>query len=305
MTDEYSTEPTGPDGSFRLAGKAFRHRRIEAASLGFHVVEGGQEEGPAVVLLAGFPQSWYAWRRVMPLLCETHHVIAIDLPGQGDSEKPLDGYDTETAGERIHALLVVLGLERYFLVGHDIGSWIAYPYAARYPDEVRGLVLLDGNIPGITLKSTLEIGPQNWKSWHFLFHIVPDLPEALYRGNERVLIEWFFSKKSSNKPGIFTRADIDEYVRVYQALGGMRGMLGYYRAVHEDMAQNAALSGTKLKTPLLALGGSMGSAPDLFEAMKPLAENLEGGVLEDCGHYIPEEKPEELARLMLDLFSRT
>ena len=298
----YSTEPTSPDGDFILAGKPFRHRRIEAAGIAFHVVEGGQ--GPAIVLLAGFPQSWYAWRKVMPLLCDQYRVIAIDLPGQGDSEKPMDGYDTYTAGERIHALLEVMGLQEYFLVGHDIGAWISYPYTARYAEEVRRLVLLDGNIPGVTLRPTLNIGPENWKSWHFLFHIVPDLPEVLYRGNERVLIEWFFTKKSANKPGIFTGADLDEYERVYQALGGMRGMLGYYRAVHQDAAQNAVLRESKLKTPLLALGATLGSAPDLHEAMKPLAENLEGGVLEDCGHYIPEEKPQELARLMLDFFAK-
>lgn len=302
MTNAYSTEPTSPDGSFTLAGKPFRHCRVEAAGLAFHLVEGGQ--GPAIVLLAGFPQSWYAWRKVMPLLSDDYRVIAIDLPGQGDSDKPMDGYDTHTAGERIHTLLGVLGLKEYFLVGHDIGAWIAYPYTVRYPEEVRRLALLDGNIPGVTLRPTLTISPDNWKSWHFLFHIVPDLPEALYRGNERVLIEWFFSKKSSNKAGIFTRADISEYERVYQTLGAMRGMLGYYRAVHDDIAQNASLHGTKLKTPLLALGGSMGSAPDIYETMKPLAEHIEGGVLDDCGHYIPEEKPEELARLLRDFFAK-
>lgn len=302
MNNEYSTEPTKVDGSFTLAGKPFRHRRVEAAGIAFHLVDGGQ--GPAIVLLAGFPQSWYAWRKVMPLLSDRYRVIAIDLPGQGDSEKPIDGYDTQTAGERIHALLGELGLDRYFLVGHDVGAWISYPYAAKYPHEVRRLVLIDGNIPGVTLRPTLEIGPENWRSWHFLFHIIPDLPEALYQGKERVLIEWFFSKKSANKPGIFTRADLDEYERVYTTLGGMRGMLGYYRAVHQDMAQNATLRDQKLTTPLLAIGGSVGSAPDLPEAMKPLAEHLEGSIIDDCGHYIPEEKPEELVQVMHDFFAK-
>ena len=160
-------------------------------------------------------------------------------------------------------------------------------------------MLLDANIPGVTLKPAIELGPDNWKSWHFLFNSVPDLPEALLAGRERILIEWFFSRKTANKPGVFSRADIDEYERVYQTLGGLRGMLGYYRAAVEDAAQNRALRDTPLTVPVLALGGDRGSAPDLHQALKPLAQDLQGGVLEDCGHYLPEEQPRELARRML------
>src|SRR6188768_533293 len=98
----------------------FQHRTVHADDIGFHIVTAG--EGPTVVLLAGFPQSWYAWRRVMPLLAEHHRVIAVDLPGQGDSDKPAGGYDTTTTAHRLHALLAELGERRYVLVGHDIGS---------------------------------------------------------------------------------------------------------------------------------------------------------------------------------------
>jgi len=283
--------------TFALDGVPFQHRRVPVDGLGYHVVEGGA--GPALILLAGFPQSWYAWRRVMPLLAPHFRVFAIDLPGQGDSDKPLDGYDTRKAGERLRALFHTMGLTRYALAGHDIGAWIAYPYAARYADEVERVVLLDANIPGVTLKPAIELGPDNWKSWHFLFNSVPDLPEALLAGRERILIEWFFSRKTANKPGVFSRADIDEYERVYQTLGGLRGMLGYYRAAQESAAQNRALRDAPLTVPVLALGGAQGSAPDLHDALKPLALDLQGGVLEACGHYLPEEQPRELARRML------
>ena len=168
------------DTNLTLAGMPISHRQIQAAGLRFHLVEGGS--GPVGVLLAGFPQSWYAWRRVMPLLGEHFTVIAIDLPGQGDSEKPLDGYDTRTTGQRLNALLHLLGHTRYVLIGHDIGSWVAYPYAYEYASELRGVVLLDGNIPGITLQPTLTLGPDNWRNWHFLFNPIPDLPEALLQG---------------------------------------------------------------------------------------------------------------------------
>src|SRR5258707_1157336 len=144
-----------------LDGKPFRHRMISAASIRFHLVEGGA--GPTVIFMAGFPQSWYAWRRVMPILAHRYTVIAVDLPGQGDSDKPTDGYDTRTTGERINALIKTLGHKRYFRAGHDIGSWIAYPYATLYPDEVARFGLLDSNIPGVTLRPTLQLRfEQNW-----------------------------------------------------------------------------------------------------------------------------------------------
>jgi len=285
------------DTKLILAGTPFSHRQVQAAGLRFHLVEGGS--GPVVVFLAGFPQSWYAWRRVLPLLGERFTVIAIDLPGQGDSEKPLDGYDTQTTGQRIHSLLSVLGHNRYVLVGHDIGSWVAYPYAYEYADELRGVVLLDGNIPGVTLQPTITLGPENWRNWHFLFNPIADLPEALFQGRERVLIEWFFSKKTANPTATFTREDIDEYERVYASLGGMRGMLGYYRAVLEDIKQNASLTARRLSVPVLAFGGDAGSAPDLHERLLLLCTDLRGGVIKDCGHYIPEEQPEALASEIL------
>lgn len=291
-----------PDTAIVLGGLPFRHRHIDAAGLRFHLVEGGA--GPVVVLLAGFPQSWYAWRRVMPLLAERFSVIAIDLPGQGDSEKPHDGYDTKATVHRLHSLLSALEHHRYVLVGHDIGSWVAYPYAHEYDEELRGVVLLDGNIPGVTLHPTITLGPENWRTWHFLFNPIADLPEALFQGRERVLIEWFFNRKTANPAATFAREDIDEYERVYASLGGMRGMLGYYRAVFEDIKQNAPLAGLRLSVPVLALGAERGSAPDLYERLVPLCTELRGGVIKECGHYIPEEQPESLARELL-AFSTT
>jgi pimeloyl-ACP methyl ester carboxylesterase len=277
-----------------LGGPPFEHRMVAVAGLRFHCVLGGS--GPTIVLLAGFPQSWYAWRRVMPLLAPHFRVIALDLPGQGDSDKPMNGYDTQTTARRVNGLLKVLGVERHLLVGHDIGSWIGYPYAHEFEQELGGIVFLDGNIPGITLQPTFELTQSDyWRKWHFLFNMIEDLPEALLVGRERVLIEWFFNRKTAVAMSTFSRADIDEYERVYSLPGGMRGMLGYYRAVIQDMEQNQALQTRKLKLPILALGGDGGSAPNIHSAMLPLGEDVRGGVIPNSGHYIPEEQPEALA----------
>ncbi len=284
-----------------MTQQSLRHQMVLAADVRFHVVECGR--GPTVVLVAGFPQTCYAWRRVMPLLAPQFQVIALDLPGQGDSDKPAEGYDTMTAGRRVQALMETLGVRRYVFVGHDIGSWVGYPYAHQFPDELRGLVLLDGNIPGVTLAPTLTLGPDNWRTWHFLFNPIPDLPEALLTGRERILIEWFFSRKAANWTTTFSAADIDEYERAYQTLGGLRGMLGYYRAVLEDIEQNTPLTARKIDVPVLALGGEFGSAPDLYQRMQPLAEDVRGGLLANSGHYLPEEQPAALATEIINFIT--
>jgi pimeloyl-ACP methyl ester carboxylesterase len=284
-----------------LGGKSFSRRFIESGGIRFHIVDGGV--GPVVVLIAGFPQTAYAWRRIQPLLSGSYRTIAVDLPGQGYSDKPLHGYDTQTTAGRINDLVKSLGVGRHFYVGHDIGSWVGFPYAHRFAAELDGIVFIDGNIPGITLKAEVSVtSPSNWRSWHFLFNAVDDLPEALIAGKERILIEWFFNKKTANAMATFEPADIDEYVKSYAALGGLRGMLGYYRAVEDDIRQNKILAENKIKPPVLALGGDIGSAPDIYELMKPLCGSISGGQIKDCGHYIPEEQPDKLASDLLTFF---
>ena len=283
----------------RQAAGGPRHRMVTAAGIRWHDASAGT--GPAVVLVAGYPQSSYAWRHVLALLVEDHEVHAVDLPGQGYSDIPAGGYDTATTSNRLHSLTAELGLDCHVLVGHDIGAWVGYPYAHRYADELRGLVLRDANIPGVTLSPTLTLGSEsNWRNWHFLFNDVDDLPEAVLQGRERLLIEWFFRRKAADWVSTFTDADIDEYVQVYSRPGALRGMLGYYRAVLTDIEQNRELMNARLGTPVLALGGEVGSAPDLFAKMKPLAIDVRGGVIASSGHYIPEEQPQALATRIRD-----
>ncbi len=220
-------------GKIYLADKAFYHSMVDANGIRFHTVTGGK--GMPIILIAGFPQSWYAWRRVMPILADRYQVVAIDLPGQGDSDKPVNGYDTQSTGTRVHNLVGALGFDYYHIAAHDIGAWVVYPCTARYAKEIGKLIMLDANVPGVTLKSTIEVGPENWKSWHFFFHPLPDLPEILISGRERQYIQWFFQRKTFNPAGTFSTADIDEYARVYKQPGNLHGALAYYRAVFDDI----------------------------------------------------------------------
>lgn len=284
----------------------FQHRFETVDHVRLHYVVGGKPDGDWVVLLAGFPESWFAWRKVMTLLAPTYRIIALDLPGQGDSDRPLGGYDTTTLAVTVHGLLQQLGIERYFLAGHDVGAWVAYPCAALFGDEVRRLALLDAGIPGITLPDALPIAPERaWRTWHFAFHTIADLPEMLIAGKEREYLDWFLRRKAAN-PEAFSDADLEEYLRIFMKEGGLRAGLAYYRAAPLSARQNRALSAKgRLAMPVLALGSDQGSILDMASPLQVFAENVRGGTIMSCGHFLPEEQPAEVAAELTAFFSQT
>jgi pimeloyl-ACP methyl ester carboxylesterase len=276
-------------------GKRFTHHHAEARNIGIHYVEGGS--GEPILLVPGWPQSWFAWRYVMPLLADNHRVIAIDPPGLGDSGKP-DAYDTATIAAYIDAFLGVLKIDRIAFVGHDIGAWIGYAYAARHPDKVRRLALIDAAIPGIAPADAFALTPDRInKTWHFSFNALPELPEALVAGRERLYLSWLFNARSVNKAAIDADA-ITEYTRAYAAPGAMRSGFAYYRAIFDSIEQNRQTAATKLLMPVLAIGGAQWLGPLMEKMVAPVAGDLRVEVVANSGHFVPEEAPEALARLL-------
>jgi len=290
-------------GTLPPAPAGFAHHFATAGGLRFHYVAGGVETATTVVLLAGFPESWYAWRHVMPVLGERFRVIAIDLPGQGDSDKPLDGYDTQAVARRVHDLVAHLGLGRYCLAAHDVGAWVAFPYALMFGNEIEALALMDAGIPGVTLPDMLpSASDKSWKTWHFAFHAVPDLPEILLEGRERPYLEWFFWNKTVN-PRVYGEAEINEYLRIYSAPGGMRAGLAFYRAIDRSAEQNRTMTAKgKLSMPVLGLSADQGSIRDMAAAIRPFGADVRGETIKDCGHFQPEEQPEAVADALSRFF---
>jgi microsomal epoxide hydrolase len=281
----------------------FAHRFISVDGLRMHFVTAGRDDAEAVVLLAGFPETWFAWRKVMPRLAEDYRVVALDLPGQGDTDKPLEGYDTQALAERVQALLSRLGIDRYHLAGHDVGAWVAFTQALLFGKNVKRLALLDAGIPGVTLPDMLPSAPDRaWRTWHFPFHAIPDLPEALIEGRERIYLDWFLRRKAA-APSSFSEEDIDEYLRVFKSAGGLRAGLAYYRAVTRSAEQNRALvASTKLAMPVLALTADQGSIADMASPLRPFASDVRGETIADCGHFLPEEQPEAVAQVLTGFF---
>ncbi len=285
--------------SIAIDDSKFVHSTILLDQVRLHYVTCGK--GDPVVLLHGWPQTWYEWRRIMPALAERYTVIAPDMRGLGDSSKPTAGYDKRTVAADIYQLVRKLGFEKIFLVGHDWGGPVAYAYACAHPQDVRKLVILDVTIPGEGWEKIPQV-TRRGGIWHLAFHSVRDLPEALVNGRERTYLSWFYRVAAYN-PTAITEAEIDEYTRCYSAPGGMRAGFEYYRAIFDDIEHNKENAKTKLKMPVLALGGERGFGQAPLRAMRELAENVRGGVVERAGHWIVEERADYLLEQLLTFFA--
>jgi pimeloyl-ACP methyl ester carboxylesterase len=289
-----------PNGnSFQMDNMTFSHNTASVNGIQLHYVIGGH--GDPVVLLHGWPETWYAWHKVMPALAKNYTVIAPDLRGLGDSSKPPSGYDGKTVAEDIHQLVTQLGFKTIFLAGHDIGTWVAYPYAAEHPAEVKRLAILEVPPPGPSF-------PLQTPPWWFVFHQTPDVPEALVQGKEMTYLSWHYQNLAYN-PAAITQAAINEYVSHYSAPGAMRAGFEYYRAIPQDAIQNQNYSKTKLTMPVLALGGEYiplfggNITMPIVYGMKILAQNVQGVTVPNSGHYIAEEQPVFLVKSLNNFFS--
>ncbi|ANB75264.1 alpha/beta fold hydrolase [Paraburkholderia phytofirmans] len=275
------------------------HHTVEANGIRQHYVEAG--DGPTVVLLHGFPETYYAWRHQIPVLAQHFRVIAPDLRGYGATDKPAAGYDKRTMANDLLALLDKLDINRIALVGHDRGARVATRFAKDHPHRLDRLVVMD-NVPTRVVAERLNA--QIAKAyWFFLFHQVPDLPEALIAGNERVWLRHFFTDWCYDPTAISGDA-FEEYVRAYQAPGAVRGAMSDYRANAEDVAQDKVDAHVPIKVPTLALWGAefyaVGKMFDMAEVWRSMATDIRTYAIAQAGHMPQEEQPKIVNAQLLD-----
>ncbi len=225
---------------------SFTSHFLKAGEMNVHYVEGGN--GDVVVLLHGWPATWRVWRKVIPGLVEHSHVIAIDMPGLGDSEPSPSGYDKASIAQAIHMLLFALGHTKIHLVGHDIGAAVAYAYAQQFPEDVEKLVVMDDPLPGLKDWNTVR---EKWPRWHFAFHSIPDLPEQLVSGKEYMYLSWFY--QNAYQKTAISEEEIRLYVAKYSKPSSLHAGFEYYRAFEQDAADNEK-NKNLLKMPILAIG---------------------------------------------------
>ena len=274
-------------------GPGFKARSIPVDGGTVNVTFGGS--GPPVVLIHGYAESSRMWRPLAKVLAPMFTVIAPDLPGFGDSSIPKTGLDMRTAAERVHAAVSALGHKKVRVVGHDIGLMVAYAYAAIYPSEVEKLALMDAFLPGVPGWEAIYNNPG---VWHFRFY--GPTPEALVKGRERIFFEHFWNDFAADKARSIPEADRRAYTAEYSRPGRMAAGFAYFASFPKTATDFAELSKTRLAIPVLSIGGAKANGVALGEQAKLVASNPTVIVLENAGHWILEERPQETIKALVD-----
>jgi pimeloyl-ACP methyl ester carboxylesterase len=248
-------------------------------------------DGEPVVLLHGWPQTSHEWTPIIPTLADTYTVIAPDLRGLGHSGKPQSGYDMNTVAGDIAALIDQLGFQTLRVVGHDWGAAAAYSLTAQNRELVTHLAVMEMVLPGFgIMEQAMTPAPAGNYLWHMGFQSVPDIPEMLITGREEQYLRHIFSHYAYD-PDAISRADIQRYVDSVTEVGSLRAGLGYYRDFWTTAEQNREHARQKLTIPVMALAGAACLGELTAKCFAEVAEQVEGGVIEQCGHWVAAEQP--------------
>jgi pimeloyl-ACP methyl ester carboxylesterase len=271
--------------------ETFSSGYVDAGEVRLHAVIGG--EGPPLLLIHGWPQTWFYWRLVMPALAKDFEVIAVDQRGIGLSDKPEEGYDTRTLGKDMVALMDALGHERFALVGVDTGLLIAYATAADYPDRVERLVVGEAPLPGVSPPFPLILPDALVDMlYHIPFNQLKETNERLVAGREDIYFgaELDVSAGTNKLPGYAA----DYYVDTLRDAEALHGSFQLYRAFGATSEQNEERKKRPLTMPVLAIGGEQSIGAAVEATMKLCAEDVEGLVIPGIGHWLAELAPDEM-----------
>lgn len=296
-TSAAHAHPTGPGtvtGSPNLPEgfrDVFTSRWVDVGDIRLHAVVGG--DGPPLLMLPGWPQTWYAWRLVMPSLAEHFTVVAADPRGVGLSDKPTTGNDTGQLADDAVALMAALGYDRFAVVGHDVGMWTGYALAADHPERVDRLVLAEAIIPGLMASPDLFLPSKGMnRLWHFAFNRLDDLNEQLVEGRERLYFGWQFEHKAATP---LPEHAIDVYVdAIASGPEALHASFAPYRALDHTIEQNVRRKETRLPMPVLTIAGEFSVADQVAATIAPVADDVHHLVFEGCGHFPAEEAPDEM-----------
>jgi pimeloyl-ACP methyl ester carboxylesterase len=252
-----------------------------------HYVAAGRDGDP-VLLVHGFPETWWAFHQVIPLLAEHHRVFAVDLRGFGDSADAPTGYDSAAAAEDLHQLIAHLGVGPVHLVGQDISGATVFRLATGHPEDVRSLTAIEMGLPGFGLEALADV--THGGAWHIGVLTAPGVPEMLLAGRERAFLEYVFSSATE---------DLDELVRAYSRPGAWRGAAGLYRSILREGDEIRALAHSPgLTVPVLAVGAGGGpfTAPTMSQVA---ATEITSVQFDGVGHNAALEAPDQVAKALL------
>tara|TARA_R110002020_G_scaffold114593_4_gene263689 strand:- start:85354 stop:86229 length:876 start_codon:yes stop_codon:yes gene_type:complete len=280
----------------QMSGFSSRFQKVNGINI--HYVIGGN--GDPLILLPGWPQTWWSYHHIMPFLAEKYRVIAVDLRGMGDSDKPEEGYTKKNMANDIRELIVALGYDTVHIAGHDIGANVAYSFAVNHPDNINKLILLDTPPPDENMYRLplLPVGAPVYP-WWVAFNQLNDLPAQLLEGRFGLVLDHLFEKLLINKKAI-SNFDRSVYLQHYNHKENIRAANAWYQTFGEDIAQQK--TSPKIKNPTKGIASS-----DNFEFLDNfLSDNAykhEMIEVKGCGHFLQEEKPEQIARSISDFLN--
>jgi pimeloyl-ACP methyl ester carboxylesterase len=263
------------------SGISHRHARVNGTEL--HYVEAGTDGSP-VLLVHGFPETWWAFHKLIPLLAANHRVFAVDLRGFGDSDNGSSEYDSVTSAQDLDLLIEELDVGPVHLTGQDVSGATVFRLAATHPESVRSFTGIEMGLPGFGLEMLADVTHGG-------------------AGREREFLGGYAFPSMSATPGAITEADIDEFVRTYARPDGFRGAIGLYRSMLQEGDDIKALAAEQpLTMPVLAVGA--GGGPFTFGTMSQVtSDEVRSVSLEGVGHYVALEAPDKLADTLLGFFS--
>jgi pimeloyl-ACP methyl ester carboxylesterase len=262
---------------------AFRTQDIPVEGAKIHVRVGGK--GPAVVLLHGFGDTGDMWAPLAADLARDHTVVVPDLRGLGLSSIPDGGYDKKTQAGDVRGVLAALGIEHAVVIGHDIGTMVAFAYASRYPQLTDRLVVMDAPVPGIPPWNDIVRSPM---LWHFDFGGAD--AERLVAGRERIYLDRFWNEFAGDRSKV-DEATRQHYAKLYARPGVMHAAFAQFRSIRQDAVDNEASMKTRLTMPVLAVGGEKSFGNNEAIVMRNAADNVTEVVIPGAGHWLMEEAP--------------
>jgi len=277
----------------------FVHTFTDCKEATLHAIEGGS--GDTLLLLGGWPQTCYVWRLVIEKLSQHFRVIALDMRGQGDSDIVDGAYDCGTAAKEIIEFLDLKEIDQFYLVGHDVGSWVAFTILKLFANRVKGAGLIDAAVPGLVSPNFFSL-PNAAKVWQFFFHKDANLSDKLVAGKEKEYMSWYFTNKSINKTNL-GESVIDYYVKYYSRKNAMRAGFLWYSFVEESSVINNLSADIRFTQPIFTMGGQFATKSLIYDGLSPYCDNITGYIVENCGHYIPEESPDSIIEAILKTFN--
>lgn len=275
---------------------SFTNNYAEVNDTKLHYVIGGQ--GEPLILIPGYPETWWAYHKVMPILAKKYLVIVVEMRGMGSSAKPTTGSDKKNMAKDIYDLVKKLGYGKVHIGGHDIGAHVAFSFAVNYSETTSKLIILDTPHPdaGMYHLPMLPILGANYLyPWWLAFNQVKELPEKLLEGRMDIVIEWFFEKLLIDPKSV---SDFDKavYASVYNNADAIRASNAWYQAFPQDIEDSETYS--KLTMPVIGIGGS---GYEMLQMSLPnTTTDLQLKKIEDCGHFILSEKPSEVAKIIVE-----